>query len=179
MTSDPKLIAPKHALRSGAGIPSGFYLVLKEPAPLAGCALPGTEVDWALLYRAGFRHVFCLCSETPRYTTAPLKLAAATELDDLSIRRKPVQPRREAQQCEALSEAVASRLQRGEGVLIHCAAGRGRTGTVLGRCLVRLGLPASSVVEYLNDLHLLRSGHGWPESPWQSEFLKKTLPGAS
>ena len=49
--------------------------------------------------------------------------------------------------------------------------GRGRTGTVIGATLVRLGHDPETVVAHLNRLAVARGRRGWPESPWQAEVL--------
>jgi len=171
----PCIVPVNEAIRKGQGIPAGFYLVLKRPAPLAGCAFPyGGEADWDLLYKAGFRHIVCLSSEKPRYDPFPLGLAIATELDDLSIRRRPVKPAQEAKSIHMIAEFVATSIQAGQGVLIHCAAGRGRTGSVMGVALKLLGLQAPDILAHLNALHLTRSGNPWPESKWQSDLVVKS-----
>jgi len=168
----PSIVPVNEAIRKGQGIPAGFYLVLKRPAPLAGCAFPyGGEVEWDLLYKAGFRHVVCLSSEKPRYDPFPLGLAIATELDDLSIRKRPVNPVSEAEDIIRIAEFVANSIRGRQGVLVHCAAGRGRTGSVIGVALKLLGLQAPDILAHLNALHLKRSGNPWPESKWQSDLV--------
>lgn len=72
----------------------------------------------------------------------PLKLAVACDLDDLSYREFPRKPREEAGRINAIAADIVSALSRGEGCLVHCAAGRGRTGSVIGVALWRLGVPA-------------------------------------
>jgi protein-tyrosine phosphatase len=67
---------------------------------------------------------------------------------------------------------VLSRLDRGEGVVIHCVGGTGRTGTVLGCVLRSMGYSAEDIIAYLNELNLGRGKRGWPESPWQAEIVR-------
>jgi hypothetical protein len=50
--------------------------------------------------------------------------------------------------------------------------GRGRTGTVIGVALVRLGHDPDAVIEYLHQLAVGRGRRGWPESPWQAEVVR-------
>ncbi len=169
----PKLVPPTEAIEISSGFPPGFYHVLREPAPLAGCAFPFGFHSWDNLHELGFKHVFCLSSERPRYSPSPLELTVACELDDLSWRKRPAKPKQEAEQIQFLAEILAQTLHSGEGCLVHCAAGRGRTGTVMGVALRMLGISADVIISHLNSLHQIRSGNPWPESPWQSAFVAR------
>jgi protein-tyrosine phosphatase len=71
------------------------------------------------------------------------------------------------------AERIVEFLLAGEGVVVHCAGGTGRTGCVLGCALVRLGYTPSDVIAYLDDLHTIRA-RGWPESPWQAAVVQQT-----
>lgn len=62
-------------------------------------------------------------------------------------------------------EAVVQGLQSGEAVLLHCAAGMGRTGTTAACVLKRLGLPA------LQALQRVRDAGSNPESAAQSGLI--------
>ena len=59
----------------------------------------------------------------------------------------------------------------GEGVVVHCHAGRGRTGTVIGGALVMLGHDPETVVDWLHRVQRTRGKRGWPEQPWQAEVV--------
>jgi hypothetical protein len=48
-------------------------------------------------------------------------------------------------------EAVTQKLQQGHAVLLHCAAGLGRTGTAAACVLKRLGLPADEALRRVRD----------------------------
>ena len=54
--------------------------------------------------------------------------------------------------------------------------GRGRTGTVLGVALVRLGHAPDAVVDYLHRVAVGRGRRGWPESAWQADIVRATSP---
>jgi len=165
------LIPPTQAVGCRGSMPPGFYQVLDAPAPLAGCAFPFGYDGWGILHDLGFRHVVCLSSETPSYSCEPLQLSVACELDDLSVIQKPASPERERRSIGRIGRQVVDWLHAGEGVLVHCAAGRGRTGTVVGATLRYLGVPADEIVSYLDDLHWIRSGKEWPEAKWQADIL--------
>ncbi len=169
----PVLVPTSEAIEAGQNVPPGFYHVLRDPAPLAGCAFPFGFRNWKELHERGFRHVFCLSSERPRYDPSPLELTVACELDDLSWRKRPVKPKQEAEQIQFIAGILAQTLRSGRGCLVHCAAGRGRTGTVMGVALRLLGLPAEVIISHFNSLHQLRSGSPWPEAFWQSRLLSR------
>jgi len=48
-------------------------------------------------------------------------------------------------------EQAAAALQRGDAVLMHCAAGLGRTGTAAACVLKQLGLPADQALQRIRD----------------------------
>ena len=169
-----ELIPPE--LSNSCKFPSlRLYQILEGAAPLAGCQLPLNFSEWERVFEAGFRHIVCLCSECPRYDPTPLRLAVAVELDDLAERRRPFKPAQEAKRIREIAELVVSRLQRGEGVLVHCAAGRGRTGTVIGAALRILGVPAEQIIDHLDQVHWLRNGKEWPEAEWQADLLRRII----
>lgn len=172
----PSLIPPKDANQRGPDLPRGFYRILEQPVPLAGCELPFNYKGFAKLHELGFHRVYCLCTRTPRYSAAPLTLAVAEELDDLSDRTLPSHPLRESALIESLASNMVWDLSNGRGCLVHCAAGRGRTGSVLGVALRMLGFPAQAVIEHLNAVHEYRNGASWPESPWQAELVARQYP---
>lgn len=127
--------------------------------------------NWQNLYDEGFRHAVCLCSENPKYDPAPLQLSIAVELDDLAETPLPFKPVQEAKRIKEIAKWVVDRLQAGEGVLVHCAAGRGRTGTVIGAALRILGHPAEEIIDHLDQVHGLRNAKEWPEAKWQADLV--------
>jgi hypothetical protein len=161
----------------GLPVPGQLYCVLDRPALLGGMGFPRC-VDWSAVWDAGFRHVVCLTGDRPPYDPAPLGLAHAVALEDLHHGRAPADPAREEAGIRAAALAVLDPLHRGEGVLVHCVAGTGRTGTVIGCVLRHLGIPAPRVVAYLDDLNRRRGGRGWPESPWQRDVVARVPPPA-
>lgn len=155
----------------GLLIPEQFYWLKHSEPPLAGMQLPLPETPWEELFRHGFRWIVCLCSNQPYYNPSPLRSLVAIELCDLLEVELPEDPEKEEESIRILADAIIARLEDGEGVIVHCAGGRGRTGTVLGTVLVRLGYSPEDVVSHLDTLHRARGKEGWPESPWQRKVV--------
>lgn len=65
----------------------------------------------------------------------------------------------------AAVQSVAQALRAGEAVLLHCAAGMGRTGTTAACVLKRLGLPSAEALQRVRD-----AGSN-PESAAQSGLI--------
>jgi len=131
-------------------------------------------MPWHDLYEYGFRWIVCLCSERPLYESRPIKSLVAIELSDLAEAKLPEAPEEEEQFIQVIADAVVQRLEQGEGVIVHCAGGRGRTGTVLGAALVKMGYPVNEVVSHLNAVHIARGKSGWPESSWQRSVVERS-----
>ena len=162
----------------GLRTPRQFYWVMQQPAPLAGMAYPGPATPWQAITAAGFRQVVCLAGDAPGYDPGPLQRLYTANLEDLFHGKPPQDPEREAGLIREAVGAVFPRLQSGEGVIVHCAGGTGRTGTLVGCILRRLGLPAWQVLDYLNELHQARGKPGWPESAWQAWMVENFKPEA-
>ncbi|MEN6369639.1 MAG: tyrosine-protein phosphatase [Thermotogota bacterium] len=159
----------------GLEIPTELYTVLSSPARLGGMPYPTPEAPWTTLAESGFRNVVCLTDAIPSYDPAPLRLLHAVELQDLYGGLNPLDPERERREIAFAAEIALEALKRGEGVLVHCAGGTGRTGTVIGVILRHLGYSAREVAEYLDFVHKARGKRGWPESIWQSELLRAVV----
>lgn len=167
----PRLAAPGSApgFIGNLAVPAELWWATREPAPLAGMAYPH-RADWELLHAEGFHHVVCLTDGAARYDPLPLE-SHAFELQDQYV-SGPSDPDAEHRLVEAAVDAVVDALSAGEGVLVHCHAGRGRTGTVVGGALVRLGHDPEDVVEWLHRVQRARSKRGWPENPWQADAVR-------
>lgn len=150
------------------------YACMPAPAPLAGMCLPSSTIDWQEWWNAGFRWIVCLYSEQPRYNPAPVEFLARVELDDLCGGGRPSAPAREEKSIKAVASTILAKLRKGEGVIVHCVGGRGRTGTVLGVVLVQLGYQPEEVITALDRFHKGQGKPGWPESPWQSKVVKSS-----
>jgi hypothetical protein len=160
----------------GLDVPDVFYLVTREPAPLAGMQRPIPETPWKSLHRIGLQQVVCLTEAPPVYQSDPLTIAGHFPLQDLYNGITPVNPGAEADRIQKAAGLIASLLIRQIGVLVHCAGGTGRTGTVIGCVLRSLGYNASDIISYLDQINRKRgSRNGWPESQWQAEMIQNIL----
>jgi hypothetical protein len=148
--------------------PNGLYVILETPAVLAGMAFPATDTDWAELERRGFRRVLRL--HPGNYDPSPLS-ASEIVLEDLFGGRAPGDATMERDRVLRAARLAASCVLGGEGVVVHCVGGTGRSGTVLGCALRYLGYSASDAVELIRA-HRPR----WPESPWQEEVVRGVEP---
>jgi protein-tyrosine phosphatase len=159
---------------AGFEMPDELYCVQREPAPLFGMGYPRgrKRQDWSALFEAGVRGVVCLASERVFYEPAPVVVLGSFALEDLVHGGAPAEPERELEMIRQATKLVVARLEAGEGVVVHCIGGRGRTGTVIGSVLVALGHAAEDVVSYLDHVHAVRRSAGWPESPWQAEVVR-------
>lgn len=158
-------------------VPGDLWWVCADPTPLAGMAYPRTGA-WTALDEAGFRHVVDLTTDAARYDPAPLVLHPVA-LADLIVRRRPPDPDDDETRIRTAAALVTQRWAAGEGVVVHCRGGRGRTGTVLGSALVRLGHPPDLVVEWLHRVQRTRGRRGWPEQLWQEQVVRRAAANPS
>ncbi|HYL52140.1 MAG TPA: tyrosine-protein phosphatase [Acidimicrobiia bacterium] len=153
-------------------VPDDLYWIARQPVALAGMSYPG-RADWHLLHSQGIGHVVCLTHDVAPYDAAPCSVTAL-RLQDLASGGAPARTESEEALVRQAADDVAAHLERGIGVAVHCMGGRGRTGTVVGVALVRLGHAAGDVVEYLHSTAVARGRRGWPESPWQEGLVRAT-----
>ncbi len=173
-TSGSILIAPSAMPHiRGVAIPGDLYWVARTPAPLAGMRYPAQDFPWREVANAGFMHVVRLTSSSAAYDPSPLRMLFTTDLEDLHRGVAPTNPAHEVQFVRDAAKAVRAATIRGEGVVVHCEGGRGRTGMVLAAVFVGLGLPAAEVTAYLDHVHKARGTSGWPESSWQADALRQ------
>jgi len=173
MPSAPRVLSVDEMPRvEGLGVPNDFYVLVETPARLAGMAYPRDSTPWHALANLGLRHVVCLTHRLPLYDPSPLSFLYAADLQDLYGGVAPARPDEERGKIEAATSRILAALGRGEGVVVHCVGGTGRTGTVLAAVLTDLGLGLPNVVAALGDIHRIR-GTLWPESPWQREFIER------
>jgi len=174
LSSVPMLAVTEMPRVVGFETPEELYCVQLEPSPLFGMGYPQgrTRRDWSALFDAGVRSVVCLASERVFYEPAPLGVLGSFPLEDLVHGGAPADAARELEMIRQATKLVVARLEAGEGVVVHCVGGRGRTGTVLGCALVALGHAPDDVVTYLDHVHAVRGSAGWPESPWQAGVVR-------
>jgi hypothetical protein len=172
-----KLVEARDGARiNGIDVPKELYWVLGSPTPLAGMKYPRTGFPWSSLKAAGFSQVVSL--HPGSYEPAPLTIGFAEHVQDL-VSGGP--PANEANEKAKIKKAVAATVvawRSGQGVVIHCVGGRGRSGTVLGCVLRELGFAPAEAISFLDRVHKARGKPGWPESPWQSSLVESWEPVA-
>ena len=145
------------------------------PGTLWLSAMPGRGADWAaFLDDAQRARLDLVVGLTERHEIDRLAPEYAAAIDNASLpfewRHVPMRDlglAAEAEAFEAAVDDVAHRLRNGASVLLHCAHGIGRTGTMAACVLMRLGLPAADAVRRVRD-----AGSS-PESALQSGLLRR------
>jgi protein-tyrosine phosphatase len=137
---------------------------------------PKPSFPWASLKAAGFSHVVSL--HPGEYDSAPLTKIFSERLQDLVDGGPPQNEVHEKQLIRNAVEATIVALRSGQGVVVHCVGGRGRTGTVLGCVLRELGFEADESIRFLDRVHQARGKTGWPESAWQGSVVRGWKLGA-
>lgn len=165
---DCPITPPALSMLRSVSLPDGF-----TRGNLFLCSMPGRfeclEVFLQAIADSKIGHVLCLVSDeeiarkSPDYLEAirqdriPAKLWRH-DITDYGIPKDP----------EGLGrtlDLVSSRLVDGESVVIHCAAGHGRTGVASTMLLARMGMPLDQAVDTIR-----RAGSG-PDTPEQRRFL--------
>jgi hypothetical protein len=158
----------------GIKIPWDMYVVMAEPL-LAVMCYPYSRTSWNSLVKAGFSGIVCLCERRPKYDPHPLRLLYATKLEDLFMGHRPRSPDSEERRVRNAVETVVTGLRHGDGIIVHCLGGIGRTGTVIGCVLRELGFSADEAIAYLDEVNIDRRIGPWSDSEWQAEMVRNYL----
>jgi len=154
------------------GPPYLWWAQLGERGRLAGMALPAADYDFGLLAVRGLDTVVSLIGRQG-YDAGPLERREFS-LHDLVGGVLPPDRESEEREVAAAVAEVCGLLDEGRNVVVHCRAGIGRTGTVIGSVLAARGHRPREVVDWLDRLQARRfRGGGWPESAWQTEMVER------
>lgn len=123
-----------------------------------------------LVQRHGANVLVCLIEDHELERLAIPSLVSEAEARGLTVHRLPIPDGGVLPQLEPVARLVAriaDHARAGRTVVIHCAGGLGRTGTVAGCLLVELGASAAGAIE---TLHSVR-GPNCPETSGQEAFI--------
>ncbi len=143
----------------------GLWWARREPSPLVGSFAPTSGFPFRALTDQRVGAIVSLIG--PQTYDAGSLRTYAFSLQDLYRRDGPADPIAERAELAAAAGRIAQLVRAGVGVAVHCHAGIGRTGTVIGAVLVSFGHPTADVVAWLDAVQRARGAPGWPESPWQ------------
>lgn len=155
---------PRHIVSAYSG-PRGFCWL--EPGLLGGTQQPGlcasATADIEALRRVG---TDCLVT----LTEAPLPCAAELAASGIQNLHFPIPDRGapDSQAAYALCETLSGHLGDGKVVVLHCRAGKGRTGTMLAALLIYGGMDADAAIDAVRLRH-----RAWIESDTQIAFLSR------
>ncbi len=137
------------------------------------CSMPGRSepLDEFLreIQEAGISHIVCLVPDdeieekSPEYLVAiegdhlPARLLRF-EIPDYGLPGNPAD-------LDRMLDFIRERMDAGESVVVHCAYGVGRTGTVSALLLARLGLPLEAAIQ------TIRRAGSTPDTSNQRAFL--------
>ncbi len=144
--------------------PTGFHWLM--PGLLGGTPRPGIfkdiERDLQALQRVGTRLLVTLTEEWQPDAT----LIKEYDMQSLYVPIPDLHPPSLAQ-AEHVCEIASAFTRRGEAVVFHCHAGKGRTGTLLAAMLIHTGRTAAQAIAETR-----RQNRQWIESESQLAFLE-------
>jgi hypothetical protein len=96
--------------------------------------------------------VICAASDNPVYNPSPLEFLQSLELEDLSGGKLSSNRAAEFEKIAEIAAKAYSKLKEG-GILIDCAGGRGRTGTIIGAMLLHCGYGPEEIIDFLDTTY--------------------------
>lgn len=155
-------LAIKSASRSKYRGPNGFHWI--APDQLAGCPMPGIvaplEYDLAALKDVG---ITVLVNLTDRELPADILSQYGIRSVQFKIEDRRAPP---IMWIKMLLVQIDKLLVKGDVLAVHCLAGLGRTGTVLGAWLIKKGLTAEETLKRLRQIDA-----GYVQSKEQEDLL--------
>jgi hypothetical protein len=145
-------------------VTESLVVFTESSAPLAGMAYPPRDLDWQELHHRGFALVVRL--HPGDYDPSPLRVHEVP-LQDLFGGASPADPAGEQARVWEAARVAADAVAGGEGVVVHCLGGTGRTGTVVGCALRLLGRSTDEAIATVQA----HRPH-WPESQWQLDVVR-------
>jgi atypical dual specificity phosphatase len=125
-------------------MPPGFSWIV--PNKVAGLAFPSDSTDFYWLRKNGVQLLVSLTEEPPRreWINEAGLLAVHVPVPDMTAPSM--------KQLDLLVETIQKANSTDLGVAVHCAAGRGRTGTVLAAYLISLGASAKDAIREVRTM---------------------------
>ena len=147
-----------YAMNNDSSILDNFSWL--QPSKLAGSARPQNEEELEGLKRTGIKAIVSLTEDRLEFEVEHLGF------DYLHSPITDFEAPSQNQLCEII-RFIEEMISESKPVLVHCAAGKGRTGTVLAAYLVYHG---KSAEEAINRVRIMRPGS--IEMPVQQEAVR-------